>query len=281
MEVIQTLKEFIEKRSKFNNKSIGLVPTMGNLHRGHLSLVTESLRNNHLTIITIFVNPKQFGAHEDLDKYPRTLTQDCSQIERISLDFPEKEVIIFAAKSVCEIYPVGFDTSISVGKITKILCGKNRPTHFSGVTTVVYQLFQITKPDTAYFGLKDFQQFKVISKMVQDLLIPVKLKALPIVRDDSGLALSSRNQYLTPEHKLLALVLPATLKRLKDIIIEQGLANALALKKDQLNEKKWDYIEILRQDDLQTPDSKDKSLIILGALTIGTTRLIDNLLVEL
>jgi len=279
MELTRTLSEFSIQRKLLKAQEIGFVPTMGNLHAGHLSLIEKSLKFNQVTIISIFVNPKQFSAHEDLDKYPRTLEGDCKQIKELNESHPTKTIIVFAPESSMEIYPENFDTKISVGKITKILCGKSRPAHFDGVATVVHQLFQIVKPKTAYFGLKDYQQFKVISKMVQDLRMPIELEALPIKRNNEGLALSSRNKFLSKEDAQNALFLSKTINEVTAMIKTNGLPAAYDLINKKLNEREWDYLEILQQDNLSPPQHEQEKLIVLGALKVGSTRLIDNTLV--
>jgi pantoate--beta-alanine ligase len=184
---------------------IGMVPTMGNLHMGHISLIKKSVEENQITVVTIFVNPTQFGPNEDFKNYPRTLEADLGLIKT---QVPtQKEIIVFCPDSIQEIYPENFDSLITVGKLTKPLCGLSRPIHFNGVTTVVFKLFNMVHPHRAYFGLKDYQQFKVIEKMQHDLDLGVEVIGMPIIREESGLAMSSRNGYLSAEEKIEALAL--------------------------------------------------------------------------
>ena len=280
--LIRTLND-LEKyqQDRFANKRVGLVPTMGNLHEGHLSLLEKSSQENDISIITIFVNPKQFGPNEDFDKYPRTLEADIAKIEAKF----KNEIIVFAPEDNSEIYPLGFDTTIKVGAITKILCGANRPSHFDGVTTVVYQLFKISKANTAYFGQKDFQQVKVIERMVSDLGLNIKLSILPISRDADGLARSSRNQYLSAEQRLIALQLPQTLIEIETILRAQSWVNSVIkvnkILESYISNKDWDYLEILDAKTLKSVSQLTDEVVILGALRVGATRLIDNRKLEI
>lgn len=196
---IQEMKE-IAKKLKKEGKSIGFVPTMGYLHEGHLSLVRLSKQQNDITIMSIFVNPIQFGPNEDYDRYPRDFERDKSLAEKEGVDY------IFYP-SVEEMYPEDFKTVVSVKKITEIMCGKSRPGHFDGVATVVLKLFNIVNPDRAYFGQKDAQQLAVIKQMVKDLNLDVEIVPCPIVREQDGLAMSSRNVYLSEEERKSATVL--------------------------------------------------------------------------
>lgn len=255
---------------------IALVPTMGNLHRGHVTLVEEAAKNFDTVVVTIFVNPKQFGPNEDFDRYPRTLDDDLKSLENINAN-----VIVFAPKDPNEIYPDGFATEIAVPKLAGILCGKSRPTHFAGVTTVVYQLFTLCRPNTAYFGKKDFQQLKIIERMTKDLHLPVKIVGMPIIRDNDGLALSSRNRYLAPESREQALMLPRTLDQAVTILKENGLSACQSFLSERRTEFGWDYLEILNRDTLQEVKSGDSVFVLAGALFVGSTRLIDNRQVEL
>lgn len=287
---LHTKEELDNYTKKLNPAQTGLVPTMGNLHPGHMTLISKSLENNIATIVTIFVNPKQFGPNEDFDKYPRTLNSDVDLIkETFKEELKSRQIIIFAPKSNTEIYPSGFDTIISVGKKTKILCGANRPGHFDGVTTVVYQLFKLAKAENAYFGQKDFQQVNVISQMIHDLDLNIKITTLPISRDQDGLARSSRNQYLSTEDRNQALILPKTLQSIEDLLksnswlksyidINKIIEDNFSLKTPHLT---WDYIEILDAKTLDQVVSTTSSVVILGALKINGTRLIDNRIVDI
>lgn len=280
IKVFHQISDFNAARNLYENKSIGLVPTMGNLHNGHLSLLEESLKKNDLSIVTIFVNPTQFGPNEDFESYPRTLEQDLKLIEDFNKD--KKEIWVLAPENPKDIYPENFATKILVaGELTNKWCGPLRPGHFEGVATVVYLLFQHTKPQRAYFGQKDFQQTLVIKRMTTDLMLPVDIIVLPIIREDSGLALSSRNQYLSNEQKNDALHLFSSLKRLEDIL-EQGNWTQAVEEARQImnNDSRFDYLEVLDANRLTPPDNDTQTFVIAGVLVIGKTRLLDNLIWE-
>lgn len=267
------------RNSLTSDKKIGLVPTMGNLHKGHISLVEKSVSENDVTVITIFVNPKQFGPNEDFDKYPRTLDEDLAKVSAVALLIDaKKDIVVFAPKSLEDIYPEGFSTIISVGPgMTQKLEGKVRPTHFDGVTTVVYLLFKIAKAHTAYFGQKDVQQCLIIKKMVRDLEIPINIHIMPIVRNAEGLALSSRNQYLSEAEKAEALILPQTILKIEKLI--RTKQDYKGFVETALSDKRWDYLEILDSRNLEAPTAKTQELVIVAAFRSGTTRLLDNILV--
>lgn len=279
IKVFTTKKDFDHYRNSLSNQSIGLVPTMGNLHKGHISLLEKSTEENDVTIVTIFVNPKQFGPNEDFDKYPRTLDEDLAKISAVALLITaKKDIVVFAPGSNEEIYPEGFSTTVSVGAMTQKFEGAIRPTHFDGVTTVVYRLFAITKAHTAYFGQKDVQQCLIIKKMVKDLDIKINIHIMPIVRNAEGLALSSRNQYLSDTERSEALTLPQTLQKVEKLIrTKQDYKSFVS---DILkNDKRWDYLEVLDSDNLEPPTNKTHELVIVAAFRLGTTRLLDNILV--
>lgn len=287
IEILRTLNQFEVFKRNLRPGTLGLVPTMGNLHKGHLSLVKESLRQNDNTIVSIFVNPKQFGPNEDFEKYPRTLGQDNQALKELYRDpeFRGKLLTIFAPETPEEIFPPNFSTKITVGDLTNKLCGINRPGHFDGVTTVVYRLFSIVKPHKAYFGQKDYQQYLVIKKMLEDLRLDIQLVPMPTKRDENGLAMSSRNQYLSPEDRESAMLLPRTLETLKEIIKNdfwpESYTKALGLAKKVQQNKEWDYLEVLDSKNLREPTEKTHTIILAGALNVGATRLIDNKLVEI
>ena len=254
---------------------------MGNLHKGHISLIEKSTDENDITIVTIFVNPKQFGPNEDFDKYPRTLDEDLAKISAVALLInAKKDIVVFAPQSEECIYPKGFSSVISVGPMTQKFEGSVRPTHFDGVTTVVYRLFKITKAHTAYFGQKDVQQCLIIKKMVRDLEIPIKIHIMPIVRNSEGLALSSRNQYLSENERVEAMVLPHTLQKVEKLIkTKQDFKTFVA---DTLKaSNKWDYLEVLDSSNLEKPSESTSELVIVAAFRAGTTRLLDNILVPM
>ncbi|MDP4094635.1 MAG: pantoate--beta-alanine ligase [Bacillota bacterium] len=277
IEKISDLKAII-KSQKVSGKSIGFVPTMGYLHEGHLSLVKHAADENDFVVMSIFVNPTQFGPNEDLDKYPRNLDGDMQLAEQAGVD------VIFLPK-VSEMYPEGYKTYISVEKITERLCGKSRPGHFRGVATVVCKLFNIVEPDKAYFGEKDAQQVVVIKQMVRDLNMGLEIVPCPIVREADGLALSSRNTYLTKGQRNSALVLSTSLFHARDMIKNgERRVNAILdyLKKNISSEEaaNIDYIEIVDADTLEPLNVVEKRVLIALAVKFGTTRLIDNVIVE-
>ncbi|ERS00171.1 pantoate--beta-alanine ligase [Acinetobacter sp. COS3] len=257
-------------------KMIGFVPTMGNLHEGHLTLVRAAKKICDIVVVSIFVNPIQFGAGEDFDSYPRTLEQDSRLLADVGCD------IIFAP-SVEQMY--GSQprlTNISVGQITDDLCGKSRPGHFDGVAVVVTKLFNIVQPDYAFFGQKDYQQLAVIRQFVQDLNIPLEVIGVPIVRAEDGLALSSRNGYLSAEQREIAPTIYRLLKQAEQSLQERkALSEVLANISAQLTQAGFvvDYVEA-RQPNLQPVEQFDRNLVLFVAAKLGSTRLIDNLEVD-
>lgn len=279
IKVFTNRKDLDHYRNTLTSESIGLVPTMGNLHKGHLSLIEKSTEDNDITIVSIFVNPKQFGPNEDFDKYPRTLDEDLAKISSVALLInAKKDLVVYAPKTEEGIYPKGFSTTVSVGGMTQKFEGAVRPTHFDGVTTVVHRLFTITKAHIAYFGQKDVQQCLIIKKMVSDLEIPIRLHIMPIIRNSEGLALSSRNQYLSDSERVSALILPHTLQKIEKLIrTKQDYKNFIteALKTDG----QWDYLEVLDSSNLEAASDSTTELVILAAYRAGSTRLLDNILV--
>ncbi|MCK4837076.1 MAG: pantoate--beta-alanine ligase [Candidatus Aminicenantes bacterium] len=274
MKIISQIDEFRQYRRVLNRNKIGFVPTMGYLHDGHLSLIDKSLEENQATIVSIFVNPTQFGPGEDLDRYPRDFPQDRQILEARSVDcifFPDSD----------QIYGANYATFIEVKKLETVLCGKTRPTHFRGVTTVVLKLFNLVKPTTAYFGQKDAQQAAIIQKMVKDLNMNVKLKVLPTLREKDGLAMSSRNKYLSPKQRKDASVLYQALNEAKNMI-EAGEKNTDKIKermKKAINkiDSKIDYISIVDADSLKDVSVISGKALIALAVRIGRARLIDNI----
>jgi len=282
IEVIKHKKELLSKRFEISSP-LGFVPTMGNLHEGHIELLRRALQEFDNVVVSIFVNPKQFGPNEDFNKYPRTLEQDVLRIEKELKNYPQKKVTIFAPDSSEEVFDKDNKTKVEVMGLSEILEGAIRPGHFAGVTTVVYQLFKLVNPKKAYFGLKDYQQLIIIQKMVEDLKIPVTIVPVPIVRSDSGLALSSRNQYLTKEQLKKSLILKNTLNQIKTIL-EGGIqylesANAEITKK--LLDSNWNYLEIRDARTLSKDLSQSKSVVILGVYQFEKTRLLDNIVMDL
>lgn len=263
-----------------DGKSLGFVPTMGALHDGHLSLVKKSVADNDITIVSIFVNPTQFGPEEDFDQYPRDLEGDIKKLSSYDLG------CIFLPDNK-DIYPDGFSTSINVGVAGDILCGASRPGHFNGVATVVEKLFNIVMPDRAYFGQKDFQQTVVIRSMVRERNLNIDIAVCPIIREDDGLAMSSRNVYLSSEERSSALVIYKALQHAEDLILSEGMEDADSVKieiekliKSELLAK-IEYIEIVNPPDLKSLTVINKTAIICVAASFGHTRLIDNLMVNI
>ena len=259
--------------ARTTKKLIGFVPTMGNLHEGHLTLVRAAKKICDVVVVSIFVNPIQFGAGEDFDSYPRTLEQDSRLLADVGCD------IIFAP-SVDQMYGKQPRlTNISVSQITNDLCGQSRPGHFDGVAVVVTKLFNIVQPDYAFFGQKDYQQLAVIRQLVQDLNIPLEVIGVPIVRAADGLALSSRNGYLSEEQRSIAPKIYQLLKQAEVALGEgQALSQVLANISIELTQVGFvvDYVEA-RQPNLQPIEEFDRDLVLFIAAKLGSTRLIDNL----
>lgn len=278
MNTVKTVRELRAAiaRARAEGKRIGFVPTMGNLHSGHVALVEKASQRADFVVASIFVNPLQFGPNEDLAKYPRTLAADQEKLVSAGCH------LLFAPTPE-EMYPQGMDnqTRISVPGVSEGLCGGSRPGHFEGVATVVTKLFNMVQPDLAIFGEKDFQQLAVIRKLVRDLNLPVQIFGEPTVRADDGLALSSRNGYLSAEQRQVAPQLFATLKDMADSICG-GRDDFSRLTLDGLKQLEKvgfrpDYLEIREAGSLRPAQAGDKELVILVAAYLGTTRLIDNL----
>jgi len=246
---MKTVRTVADLRHELAGRTdIGLVPTMGFLHDGHLSLIRRAREDCETVVVSLFVNPKQFGKGEDLDAYPRDEERDARLAEECGAD-------ILFAPGLDEVYPDGFSTSVEVGGLTDVLCGSARPGHFAGVTTVVTKLFNMVRPDVAYFGQKDAQQAAVVRRMVADLAVPVEIRVCPTVRDEDGLALSSRNAYLSREERAQALQLPRALQ---------------ARDRSVLNGIEVDYFE----------EADFEPRVLAAAVRVGGTRLIDNVVLE-
>ena len=258
-------------------KSLALVPTMGGLHAGHLALVEEAKRHAERVAATIFVNPLQFGANEDLGRYPRQEEKDADMLERVGCD-------LLWLPQPAELYPPGFATSVSVKGLSDRWEGEARPGHFDGVATVVAKLFCAVRPDIAVFGEKDFQQLAVIRRMTQDLQLGVEILGMRTVRDDDGLALSSRNAYLSTDERQRALALPQALNEAAAAIRSgASVSETLATAVDRLKTAgfaKVDYVALVNPLTLEPLDKAEGPMRLIAAATIGTTRLIDNLPVE-
>lgn len=276
MQIIRSLTEMqqLSLGARQDGQRIVLVPTMGFLHQGHISLLDEGRRHGDLLVLSIFVNPTQFGQGEDFEDYPRDLERDSQLAEEAGVD------LIFAPQAA-DMYPRGYSSYVDVEGLTEGLCGASRPGHFRGVTTVVCKLFQIVQPQLALFGAKDFQQLAVIRRMVIDLNIPVEILAMPIYREADGLAMSSRNVYLTPEQRQQALTLSASLNLARQLVAAGEydsstiLAAARGLIEQQPNAR-IDYLQICHRDSLQPQEQVDRHSVFLLAVYIGKTRLIDN-----
>lgn len=248
---IPRLQKLIQKEKR-SGKRISFVPTMGALHSGHLSLITAARRKSDIVAVSIFVNPTQFGPREDYKKYPRPFNRDKKLLEKCGADilfYPDAD----------QMYPEGYSTYVNEERLSKTMCGISRPGHFRGVTTVVLKLFNIVQPDIAFFGQKDYQQALIIKKMVKDLDLPIKIKLMPIIREKDGLAMSSRNQYLSPEERKKA-----------------ALLYQMLLKRKKIKGIKLDYFVRVDKDTLRLA-KKGTLLAIAG--WVGKTRLIDNILV--
>ncbi|GCD12099.1 pantoate--beta-alanine ligase [Clostridium tagluense] len=280
---MKTVKTILEVRNqvqawKKEGYSIALVPTMGYLHEGHASLIKRAASENEKVVVSIFVNPIQFGPGEDLDSYPRDLDRDTILCENAGAN------LIFTPE-VSEMYYVDALTTVSVNGLTNGLCGAKRPGHFDGVCTVVSKLFNIVLPDKAYFGEKDAQQLAVIKRMAHDLNFPIEIIGCPIVREEDGLAKSSRNNYLSSKERQAALILHKSLTKGKELL-SAGEKSAKLLKQIIKNElesevlAKIDYIEVVDALSLTTIDIVDKPILVAIAVYIGKTRLIDNFIWE-
>jgi len=275
MKVAKTINQYNALRQNLSG-SIGFVPTMGYLHQGHLELVRRSKKENDVTVVSIFVNPTQFGPREDFARYPRDLPRDLSLLEK------EKVDIVFCPEP-SEMYPQGFSTWVEVEGITERLEGACRPGHFRGVATVVAKLFNIIEPTRAYFGQKDAQQLVVIKRMVQDLNMNLEIIAVPTVREPDGLAMSSRNTYLNAEERKAALVLYRSLLLAQELY-SQGERDAERIRQamkgliSQQPLAQIDYVSIAHPQDLTELNTIEGSALVSLAVRIGTTRLIDNIL---
>ena len=276
MKIVHTIAEVREIVSAWRKEglTVGLVPTMGYLHEGHQSLIKKSVEQNDRTVVSVFVNPIQFGPNEDLATYPRDINRDMEKVSEVGGD------LIFNPEPA-EMYPSHFTSFIDTTETTELLCGAVRPIHFRGVCTVVGKLFNIVCPDRAYFGQKDAQQLATIKRFVRDLNFPIEIVPCPIVREDDGLAKSSRNTYLSPEERKAALILSKSLKLGKKAI-EDGEKNSQKvidiimanLKTEPL--ARIDYVEVVDFENIQRVDTIQGETLVAIAVYIGKTRLIDN-----
>ena len=282
MQVFHTvngLREILRKHRNSGQK-IGFVPTMGNLHDGHLALIKQAKQTNDIVVCSIFVNALQFGLNEDWDKYPRTYDSDCEKLDQEGCDY------LFYPEDG-EMYPNGLDTQSRVicPTMTDVLCGASRPGHFEGVTTVVSKLFNIVQPDEAIFGIKDYQQLAVIKRMTEDLCLPVKIISAPIHRESDGLAMSSRNSYINederPKVKVLKQVLELIAQQIKAGNLEFTQLEMEAKKRIESEGFKADYVTISNSKTLESAAVDDREITILGAMYTDSARLIDNISINL
>jgi pantoate--beta-alanine ligase len=265
------------RQEKLKGKTIGFVPTMGYLHQGHLSLIKTAKKKSDCVIVSIFVNPSQFGPKEDFEKYPRDIVRDKNLLasERIDCLFlPETS----------EVYKAGFSTWVDVKKLSEKLCGRSRPDHFRGVATIVMKLFNIINPDFAFFGVKDFQQHVIIEKMIEDLNMNVEIISCPTIREEDGLAISSRNKYLNKKERRAALVLfRSLLLAKKEVQKGNKESKTILLKvKKMINSEplaKTEYFDIVNPETLEKVSIIKNRALVAGAVHIGKTRLIDNILI--
>ena len=278
MQVFHTISGLRESLTghRAQGQTIGFVPTMGNLHDGHLALIKQAKQSNNVVVCSIFVNALQFGLNEDWDKYPRTYESDCEKLRSMGCDylfFPDDK----------EMYPNGLDTQSRVicPTMTDVLCGASRPGHFEGVTTVVSKLFNIVQPDEAIFGIKDYQQLAVIRRMAEDLCMPVKITSAPIHREIDGLAMSSRNSYITQEERPKVTVLKQVLEQIASKIDagDQDFASLEFEAKAVIENQgfKVDYVTISNSKTLQPAAIDDRDITVLGAMFTKSARLIDNI----
>jgi len=279
MHIIHTISEMRAIARQHAAQTIGFVPTMGALHAGHLSLVHAAKRTCDAVVVSIFVNPTQFGPNEDFARYPRTFAQDCELLKNAAADF------VFAP-STEEMYPPGATTYVTVEGLSGKLDGRSRPGHFRGVTTIVSMLFHIVQPNIAFFGQKDAAQVAVIRKMVRDLNYPVEIVACPIVREPDGLAMSSRNVYLTPEERKSALALSRSLQRVEQLFRNgsRNIEELISAGRQTLAEDtgvKLDYFSIVNPGTLEDIRELDQPALVAVAAYVGRTRLIDNIILEL
>lgn len=279
MQVVKTISEVRKIISSWRKEglSVGLVPTMGFLHEGHQSLIEKSVSQNDRTVVSVFVNPIQFGPNEDLEAYPRDLEHDKALVEKAGGN------LIFHPEP-SEMYPGHFTSFIDTTETTELLCGAVRPIHFRGVCTVVGKLFNIVCPDRAYFGQKDAQQLATIRRFVRDLNFPIEIIPCPIIREEDGLAKSSRNTYLSPEERQAALILSKSLRLGKEAI-ENGEDNpqrVINIIKENLSTEplaRIDYVEIVDFENIQRVEKIEGETLVAIAVYIGKTRLIDNFII--
>lgn len=276
MRIIEFVSEMQQLADEWRRqgKRIGFVPTMGFLHEGHLALMGEAKRRADVVAVSVFVNPTQFGPNEDFECYPRDMERDIRLCTEVGVD------VIFAPR-VSEMYPDGYQTSVEVSKVTTPLCGRTRPGHFRGVTTVVAKLFHCVKPHIAIFGQKDYQQWVAVRRMVRDLNMDIEIVSYPTVRESDGLAMSSRNTYLSPAEREIALRLSRSLRAAQELVDRGEIyGEAVLMKVREVLESggglRIDYVQLCHPDTLDDVLTVDGCAVLLMAAFIGKTRLIDN-----
>lgn len=275
MQICQTNQQVSDLVSTWRlaGKSVAFVPTMGGLHQGHLSLVEQAKQQADNVIVSIFVNPTQFGENEDFEQYPNTLKEDLKQLKAL-------QVAGVFTPDAQQMYPDGFSTNIKAGHLAEGLCGEKRPGHFDGVVQVVHRLFEIISPDMAIFGQKDYQQLLVIKQMVSEYSLPIKILSADIVREADGLAMSTRNQYLSAKERTEAAHLYRILVQLKQDVLSNKTVDSAILNAEQSLAKhfKIDYLSVLDANTLSATTDNTTKIAILCAVFLGSTRLIDNII---
>ena len=281
MQIFRAIDEmrYFSRKLRYANNSLGFVPTMGALHEGHLNLVRRSISENDVTVVSVFVNPTQFGPGEDFERYPRDLEGDRRKLESIGVE-------CLFVPSVGEMYGEESVVSVSAGRLGTVLCGTSRPGHFDGVATVVTKLFNIVMPSKAYFGQKDFQQSVIIKRLVADLNLPVDIVICPIVREPDGLAMSSRNLYLSDKQRIAATVLYRSLGHALRLVSEEGVTEASRLVREMEEMISGeplagiDYVAVVDPETLQPVAAVSGKAVACLAVYFGETRLIDNMILE-
>lgn len=281
MKIITTISEMQDHSNRLRDQGdrIGFVPTMGFLHKGHLSLMRKAREENHALVVSIFVNPTQFGPGEDYASYPRDLEMDASLCQEVGCD-------VLFTPGADEMYPQDNVTTVSVSGLTESLCGASRPGHFDGVTTVVSKLFNVVRPHRAYLGLKDYQQYRVILRMVQDLNMNINIIGLPTIREEDGLAMSSRNAYLYDDERSGALSLSRSLEAAREMVRE-GIRDPRAIEEkvtgiiESEPTNRIDYVSVVNADDLAPLSTIEDRTLLALAVFVGDARLIDNTVLEI
>lgn len=274
---IKEVREII-KKTKAEGKTVSLVPTMGFLHIGHISLLRKAKEESDFTVLTIFINPTQFGENEDFSSYPKSIDSDLSIAKKENID------LVFTP-TMEDMYPEGYKTYVEVEGLGEKLCGEKRQGHFRGVATIVLKLFNIVTPNIAIFGLKDFQQFQIISKMTKDLNLDIDIIGMETVREEGGLALSSRNSYLNVDERKAALIMPSTIKKAQELFKngEKNTGNIIKTLREEIKKEplaRIEYLKITNIDNFEEIETIDNVALFAACIHIGKTRLIDNLILK-